>query len=73
MGKSCDAPACDSTTAGFSRCAALTIDLKGENLSTDAAVKIDGVQLRPTDEFTIEDFNLETCRTPLPIPPSARK
>jgi hypothetical protein len=34
----------------------LTIDLKGENLSTDAAVKIDGVQLRPKDEFTIEDL-----------------
>jgi hypothetical protein len=33
----------------------LTIDLKGENLSTDAAIKIDGVQLRPKDEFTIEE------------------
>jgi len=31
----------------------LTIDLKGENLSTDAAIKIDGVQLRPKNEFTI--------------------
>ena len=35
----------------------LTIDLKGENLSTDAAIKIDGVQIRPKDEFTIEDVN----------------
>jgi len=33
----------------------LTIDLKGENLSTDASITVDGVQLRPSDEFSIQE------------------
>jgi hypothetical protein len=46
----------------------LTIALKGENLSTDAAIKIDGVQLRPTDEFTIEEVKPQNA----PADPSFR-
>lgn len=46
----------------------LTIDLKGENLSTDAVIKIDGVQLRPKDEFTIVEVKSQNA----PADPSFR-
>lgn len=46
----------------------LTIDLKGENLSTDATVKINGVQLRPKDEFTIVEVKPQNA----PADPSFR-
>lgn len=46
----------------------LTIDLRGENLSTDATVKIDDVQLRPVDEFRIEEVKTENA----PADPSFR-
>jgi hypothetical protein len=49
----------------------LTIDLKGENLSTDAVIKIDDVQLRPKDEFTIEDLQPPKLQT-APADPSFR-
>ena len=46
----------------------VTIDLKGEILSTDAAIKIDDVQLRPTDEFTIAEVKSQNT----PADPSFR-
>jgi hypothetical protein len=46
----------------------LTIDLQGENLSTDAAIKIDGVQLRPKDEFAIVEVKPQNA----PADPSFR-
>ena len=46
----------------------LTIALKGENLSTDAAIKIDGVELRPKDEFTIVEVKPQNA----PADPSFR-
>jgi hypothetical protein len=46
----------------------LTIDMKGENLSTDAVIKIDGVQLRPKDEFTIVEVKPQNA----PADPSFR-
>lgn len=46
----------------------LTIDLHGENLSTDAVIKIDGVQLRPKDEFTIVEVKPQNA----PADPSFR-
>jgi hypothetical protein len=45
----------------------LTIALKGENLSTDAAIKIDDVQLRP-NEFEIVDVKTQNA----PADPSFR-
>ena len=49
----------------------LTIDLKGENLSTDAAIQIDGVQFGRTRNLRSKRSNRR--RTPLRIPPSAPK
>jgi hypothetical protein len=46
----------------------LTINLRGENLSTDAAIKIDGVQLRPKDEFEIVEVKPQNA----PADPSFR-
>jgi hypothetical protein len=46
----------------------LTIHLKGENLSTDAAIKIDSVQLRPKDEFEIVEVKPQNT----PADPSFR-
>jgi hypothetical protein len=55
-------------TQGKEQPVKLTIDLKGENLSTDAAIKIDGAQLRPKDEFTIAEVKPQNA----PADPSFR-
>jgi hypothetical protein len=46
----------------------VTIDLKGENLSINAAIKINGIQLRPKDEFKIVEVKPQNA----PADPSFR-